>query len=239
MAYEFYFGNLPLPVAPSKLQLKVSGQNKTYTLIDGTEINVLKSPKLTEISFDLLIPAVQYGFAVYKNDVFQPIEYYTEVFKGLLVGKKPFQFKVNRKLPNGKVLFDTDMKVSLEDYTIKEDVKQGFDVIISVKLKQYVDYGTKTCDIKLVDDKQTATVNNSRPSGANEPTSGTSYTVVSGDNLWAISRKKYGYANNASVSGIYNANKNVIENAAKAHGLSSSENGHWIYPGTVLTIPKL
>ena len=29
----------------------------------------------------------------------------------------------------------------------------------------------------------------------------------------------------------------TIEAAAKSHGKSSSGNGHWIYPGTVLSIP--
>ena len=223
MAYEFFFGNLPLPVAPSKLQMKVGGQNKTYTLIDGTEINVLKSPKLTEISFDLLIPAVPYGFAVYKDNLFKPIEYYTETFKGLKVGKIPFQFIVNRKLPNGKVLFDTNMKVSLEDYTIKEDVKGGFDVTISIKLKQYVDYKTKTCDIQIVDDKTKATVNNPRSTGTNAPVTPTTHTVKKGDTLWGIAKKYYG--NGSKYTAIYEANKDKIKNPKV------------IYVGQKFTIP--
>ena len=189
MAYEFLFGELPLPVAPSRLQLKIGNKNKTYTLIDGTEINVLKSPKLTEISFDLMIPAVQYGFAVYKNNVFKPAEYFIQTFEGLKTGKHTFQFIVNRKLPNGKILFDTNMKVSLEDYTIKEDVKEGFDAIISVRLKQYVDYKTKICDIQIVDSKSTVTVNNSRSTGTNAPVTPTTHTVKKGDTLWGIAKK--------------------------------------------------
>lgn len=65
--------------------------------------------------------------------------------------------------------------------------------------------------------------------------SGTKYTVKSGDTLWAIAKKYYG--NGAKYTTIYNANKSTIEAAAKAHGKSSSDKGHWIYPGTVLTIP--
>ena len=37
---------------------------------------------------------------------------------------------------------------------------------------------------------------------------------------------------------IYNANREAIENAAKQHGRSSSDQGHWIYAGTKLTIRK-
>ena len=43
--------------------------------------------------------------------------------------------------------------------------------------------------------------------------------------------------NGAQSSRIYAANSAVIEAAAKQHGKSSSNNGWWIYPGTVLAIP--
>ncbi|SHO50065.1 LysM peptidoglycan-binding domain-containing protein [Anaerocolumna xylanovorans] len=61
------------------------------------------------------------------------------------------------------------------------------------------------------------------------------YTIVSGDTLWKISTKNLG--SGAKYMQIYNANSGVIESAAKSHGKSSSSNGHWIYPGTTLTIP--
>ena len=62
-----------------------------------------------------------------------------------------------------------------------------------------------------------------------------SYTVVSGDTLWKISTQFLG--SGAKYMQIYNANSGTIEGAAKSHGKSSSSNGHWIYPGTTLTIP--
>ncbi len=36
---------------------------------------------------------------------------------------------------------------------------------------------------------------------------------------------------------IYDANAAVIEETAKKYGKTSSDNGHWIYPGCILTIP--
>ena len=48
MAYYFYLDKVLLPIAPSKLQLKVNNQNKTLTLINNGEINILKKAKLME-----------------------------------------------------------------------------------------------------------------------------------------------------------------------------------------------
>ena len=61
------------------------------------------------------------------------------------------------------------------------------------------------------------------------------YTVVSGDTLWKISTQFL--ESGANYMQIYNANSGTIEGAAKSHGKTSSSNGHWIYPGTTLTIP--
>ena len=52
MAYYFYLDKMLLPIAPSKLQLKINNQNKTYIDNDG-EINILKKAKLTDVDFDV------------------------------------------------------------------------------------------------------------------------------------------------------------------------------------------
>ncbi len=65
---------------------------------------------------------------------------------------------------------------------------------------------------------------------------GIKYTVKKGDTLWAISKKFLNTG--AKYMEIYRANKDIIENAAKAHGKANSDNGNRIYPGTVLTIPE-
>ncbi len=64
---------------------------------------------------------------------------------------------------------------------------------------------------------------------------GTSYTVVSGDTLWSIAKSLYG--NGMEYEKIYTANKDTIEETAKQRGKADSSNGHWIFPGTTLTIP--
>lgn len=64
---------------------------------------------------------------------------------------------------------------------------------------------------------------------------GESYTVVSGDTLWGISKKYYGTGTKYNL--IYEANAELIESTAKSHGKTDSDNGHWIWPGEILTIP--
>ena len=224
MAYHFYMGKMLCPVAPSKLQLKIKNKNKTMTLINEGEINILKEAGLTEISFDLLLPNVKYPFATYKSS-FIKAKVFLDEFEKLKVSKKPFQFIVTRTFPDEKILFDTDIKVSLEDYEIKEDSKQGFDVMVSVKLKQYRDFGTKTCDITFEDTKPKVV---EKPTRAAEnspaPSSNQTYTVKKGDCLWNIAKKFYG--NGSKYTLIYNANKDKIKSP------------NLIYTGQVLTIPK-
>lgn len=67
--------------------------------------------------------------------------------------------------------------------------------------------------------------------------SGQAYTVVKGDNLWRISRKFYGTGTKYHV--IYDANKDLIEATARAHGKKTSEGGHWLWAGEVLIIPEV
>jgi LysM repeat protein len=225
MSYEFYLGKMLCPVAPSKLQLKIKGQNKSLTLINEGQVNILKKAGLTEISFDLLLPNVKYPFATYKNE-FVNAQYFLDELEKLQTSMKPFQFIVTRTFPNGKMLFDTNMKVSLESYDIKEEAKQGFDVIVSVKLKQYREYGTKTCTISTESNKTTASVQNTRPTdNSPAPSTNKTYTVQKGDCLWNIAKKFYG--NGSKYTVIYNANKDKIKNP------------NLIYPGQVLTIPAL
>ena len=125
--YRVYMSSVLLPIVPSEINLKVKNANKTITLINEGEINFLRSPGLTELEFEILLPAVQYSFAQYDGGFRSP-SYYTSHFESLKTSKAPFQFIVVRSLPNGTHLFNTNMTVSLEDYTVKEKSKEGFDL---------------------------------------------------------------------------------------------------------------
>lgn len=144
---------------------------------------------------------------------------------GLKTSKKPFQFIVCRRTPAGKKLLNTNIKVSLEDYKITEDAKNGFDFKVKFSLKQWRDYGTKTINIQIAASKPKASAEPQRETNNSPaPAASQTYTVVKGDCLWNIAKKFYG--NGSKYTVIYDANRGVI-----------GGNPNLIYPGQVLTIP--
>lgn len=211
MAYSFFLDGVLAPVAPSSLETKIRNKNTTITLINEGEVNLLKKAGLTELSFDLLLPNSKYPFSEYP-DGYQHADYYLEKLEKLKVGLKPFQFIVSRLKPSGDLLFDTNMKVTLEDYVIKEEADEGFDVVVSIILKQYRDYGTKVIEIKnpttsKANAKPVATVKQQRATTKEMPKT---HKVVKGDTLWAICKKYLGdptkYPEIAKKNNIKNPN---------------------------------
>ena len=221
MSYLVYLGDLLLPVPPDSIQRKIQNQNSTVTLINETEYNFLKAPGLTEISFDILLPAFKYPFAVYENG-FKDQKYYLDEFERLKKEKIPFRFYVNRETPDGKGLCDIEFKlVSLEEYTIKDSSDNGFDLTVSIELKEYNPIKTDIADISedvTITKEQQREESDAEPSADNQ-----NYTVKSGDTLWALA--KFYYGDGSKYSLIASANPDIT-------------NPKLIYPGQVLVIPK-
>ena len=242
--YKFYLGGVLFPIAPEKVTTKIENKNITADLLAGGEVSIPKKPGLTEFSFDVLLPNNRYPFAIYK-DKYRNAKYYLDKLEAWKKKKSKIQFILIRKTPKAN-LFNTNVKVTIEDYNIIDDVEEGTDITVSITLKQYVYYSTKKVvkkkKKKKTKKKRAVTPKKTKKKSTKKKTSSspvypqvTTYTVQSGDSLWKISQKFYG--NGASYTNIYNANSGTIEAVARQHGKASSSNGHWIYPGTVLTIP--
>ena len=242
--YNFYFKDgsdvLTFPITPGELSIKIGSNNEVVTLIDEGDVNILKSPSLTEVEFDARFPMRNYPYAREVSN----FETYFKKFEELKEKKKSFRFIVARTTPAGKRTWDTNLLVSLEDFELNESSDEGDDVIITFNLKQYKEYGVKTIKIPTTaastnsqNNKQTTSTAEKSRSDENRTKSSKSYTVKKGDCLWNIAKKFYGSGSKWKT--IYNANKSKIESTAKKYGKSSSSNGHWIYPGTKLTIPAL
>ena len=212
-----------MPITPSKVKVKINNQNETLTLINGEEINILKAAGLTDVSFDLLLPQVSYPFT---NGGAQSADYYLSLFERLKTSKQPFQWILNRSMPSGKRLFYSNLTVGMEDYQITDDAEEGFDISVTVSLKQYRHYGTKTVTIQPATTQTTtptATVEQPQRETTQAPKQST-YTVKSGDCLWNIAKKYLG--DGSRYNEIYNLNKDKITNP------------NLIYAGQVLTLPS-
>lgn len=203
--YSFYLDNVLLPITPKQLQIKIKNQNKTIELINFGQVNILKLPGLSDISFDFSVPIVgKYPFA----RELQSAEYYFSLLENLKTQLKPFKFTVLRQISSSKTAFSTNLNVTLEDYEIVEDADNGFDVTFKVNLKQYRDYATQNLEIKQNSDgKLTATKQTTRQT-TKEPEK--TYTVQKGDTLWNIAKKQLGdgskYKELAALNNISNPN---------------------------------
>lgn len=234
--YNFYFSDggdvLTFPITPGELTIKVGSNNKVVTLISEGDINILKSPSLTEIEFKARFPMRKYPY----SREYSAFQNYFDKFKDLKENKKPFRFIVAREMMKGGRTWDTNILVALEEFEINEDADEGDDVLITFNLKQYKEYGVKqlpASSIKTTTSTSSITRPNTNAPSSNNKSS--SYTIKNGDCLWNIAKKFYG--DGSKWTKIYNANKSAIEADAKKHGKSSSSNGHWVWAGLKLTIP--
>ncbi len=236
--YNFYFKTdyntnvLTFPITPGELTIKSGSNNEVINLINEGDINVLKSPSLTEVEFEARFPMRQYPYArrytKFKN--------YFDTFKQLKENKESFRFVVARTTPKGSRTWDTNLLVSLEELEINENAEEGDDVIIFFKLKQFKNYNVvKIKKNSTGKSKGKGTGSGSTTRNTKNTNKSKKYAVKKGDCLWNIAKKFYG--NGSEWRRIYNANKSIIEKTAKKHGYKSSSNGHWIFPGTKLTIP--
>lgn len=251
--YEMYIDGVLFPVTPSNLSVKINNMNKTVTLINEGEVNLIKTPGLSDITVnELLLPVMQrYPFARYESGRFYPASHYLEKLESWKNKKKPVQFKLLRTEPEGsggirrtskqpegtegirktsKLSWDTDIDVTIEDYEIMEDAeKYGMDVCIKLVMKQYRYWGTKKLKKKKNGSYRILKCERKTKEKAKK------YTVKKGDTLLKIARKELN--DGSQRKSIYTLNKKAIEKAAREHGRKSSSNGYYLYKGTVLKLP--
>lgn len=220
MAYDMYLNGELMPVTPGKVQSKIKGNNKTVELINEGEVNVIKPSGLTEISFELLLPNQSYPFSNYQSG-YRGAKYYVDFLQGLKDNGTKFQFILARHRPQGTNLGNIDITVTVEDLTVTDEFKEGFDLKASVKLKQWRAYGTKTYAISTA--TKTISADEPRTPSSDAPSTGGTYTVKKGDCLWKIAKQFYG--SGSDYTKIFNSNTDQIKNP------------NLIYPGQVLQIP--
>lgn len=185
--YTFYVDGVLFPVTPQRLNIKFKNRNRTVTLVNEGEFNILKEAGLQEISFEACIPAVKYPFAQYVGGVFLPVVYYITLIKKLKNSKKPFNFVVVREGTTGILGYSHCMKVSLEDFQIKEDAGDGRDITISLTLKEY-----KSRNNVIVSTVENNIISATKVRDTSSKVIAKTYTVKAGDTLYNIAKKELG-----------------------------------------------
>ena len=187
MAYGIYLSAadgsdaFQIPVLPETIGIKEQGQGKTYTIAKLGEINVIKEPKLTEISFDSFLPAQVYPFVIVQN-LLDPSVYMNRIQKWREAKQ------VVRFVFTGSTV-DINMTVSIEEFTWKEKAGSVGDIEYSLSLKRYVYHEPKKATIKLEQKKATITTKKARTDTKKAPAT---YRLVRGDSLWKVAQKFLG-----------------------------------------------
>lgn len=233
--YLIYLKKILLPVTPKSWSISHNNKNTTMTLINEGEVNILKEPGLEAIKFDAMLPNARYPFARYLSG-YRDAEYYINQFNKMIKSQKPFQLNIIREKQDRSRLKSTNIKVAFEgNITYKESTDEGIDVIATITLKKYKPYGLKTYTLPtpivqnttpVVDTTVVAMTQTQRTTENSPlPTQTNTYVVKAGDSLYKIA--KYFYNDGAQFHKIFLANQDKISNPSL------------IYPGQVLTIPKI
>lgn len=236
--YHIYIGNskVKLQCPPDNIRMTYGGLNDTVTLLDGTEINRIKGQKLTEVTIDEL-PLFQYK-QPFMSGKFHTPEYYLNHLSNLKSSKKAFSLIIRRYDTQGKGMFRTGLKVTLEDYTVNEKAEEPDMFFVDIKFKLYVSRkNIKLTKITVNSDTGKVTAKKGQKKRDSTKSIPSTYVIKNCDTLGGIAKKVLG--NTKYWINIYNANKNLIEKTAQKHKKLSSEKGKFLWAGTKLVIPKV
>ena len=166
--YYMYLDRMEIPIPPAEMTTNIAGKNETIDLIGKGEVNIIKPPGLTEVSFKFMLPNSSYPFnqsTLFKG---RKAKYYIDELKKIKK-KGVIQFIMVRMSPKGAMLAMTNMKATLEDWSIEEAAEEGLDMYANVKLKKWKDWGAKRIEVTTDENgKVTGTVQGDRPTTGKE-----------------------------------------------------------------------
>jgi hypothetical protein len=172
-----------IPVTPASIEISEGGNSKTYDVAALGEINVIKSPKLSEINFESEFPGTDYPYCVTTpKDPF----YYVELINKWRATKRPIRFVFTG------TAFDINMAASIESFDWKEVAGEQGDIQYSMKLKKYVFYAAKRVVVTQASGSAPAVVQQGQPARPTDKQPPKTYKLAPGDNLWTVSKKAFG-----------------------------------------------
>ena len=190
----------------------------TYDIMDRGEVAVPTGSGLASWSWESTFPGSLQSDA--------------SMLRGTWKDPKEYHNILEEWLRNG-----TPLSILVTGYPINNDVILAEYASIAAGAFGDLEYEITFKEDRAIKITSTTDTTTKRPTTSS---SGKTYTVKKGDTLWAIAKKFYGSGTKWKT--IYNANKTIIENTAKARWKAAginrdSQNGHWIFPGCKIVIP--
>lgn len=207
------------PWIPEKIQFKSGGTTlASYNILDRGEVVVPTGSGLSTYSWGGLFPGEKRRNSSMQRGPWRFPKYYHSILEDWKKKGTPLHIMVLGYPINADVL--------LENY--EGNMTGGFgDIEYSIAF-------IEDRDLKITYTEEEPP---QRPTDDSSGDGSKTYTIKSGDTLWAIAAMPQHYGDGTKWNKIYEANKDIIESTAKSRGYSSSDNGHWIFPGVKLTIP--
>lgn len=211
-----------IPWAPDNIEISSGGARfASYDILQLGEVKIPSGKNLRKYKWTGTFPGQEHSALPFLKGAWQDPKTYQNLFeewreKGTAL----------RLLITGTPI---NQDVYLSDYTVSYSGGYGD-----------CGYTVEFCDkreivVSSVTSSGTGTASKPEVERPSKTQTEKTHRVVSGDCLWNIALKYYGSGLKHTV--LYNANKEIIEQTAKKRGLKSSNQGHWIFPGTILKIP--
>jgi len=209
MSYKYWLVKLngseymKFPVNPETLEIKVQNNIQTYDILNLGEVIKLKELKLERISFKSIFPK-HYAPYVSENeaDLKSPI-HYANLIRSWQKNKTVLRF-----ITRGDDL-KAYRKVVVTNFSFEERGGEVGDLYYDIELTEYKDIKAKEIILKT---QNNVTVIDSQTLNTREDnfTPVQTYTVVSGDTLWAIAKRLLNdgsrYPEIAELNSISNVN---------------------------------
>ena len=226
-----------LPINPPGFEVTREANNTEVTRYGTGPAVLMGKTGLRKVAFSSFFPKQVYTFNQYQESyqlkdgttvtLRDPMEY-TKLLEGWM--DAPVTLTITGARVNGLY--------TIESFTYNEPDGAG-DVAYSISFRVYPKI---TYSKPKEKDKASGTGKTKETSGSKgnktdrttKPVKTSKYTVKKGDTLQKIAKKLTGTTSNWKK--IYTQNKKVIEAAAKKHGKKSSQQGHWLFPGTKLVV---
>jgi LysM repeat protein len=222
MSYAVFFQRgdtlARLPTNPEKITLTLTLASEKYVVLGLGQIVIPTDAELSEYTFDdVEFPHSTRSYTETNGD-FKGPDYYQNLFSVWMKNKDPVRF-----IAHNGITKDYNSLVILESVTREENAGEEGDEYFSFKLLEYKDFGKKSVVTTTTSSGTTTAKAASVVATTKSSKAKSTYTVQSGDTLWAIAKKYYG--DGSKYSTIYNANKTILKNP------------NLVYTGQVLTIP--